>query len=194
MRFPFGSYREERVRNNETNLDFLVKANKNISKKFSIGANLGGNRQISQFNNYEVSAPQLLIPGIYSLNNTRVALVNSVYDGNKVINSLYGAIQLAYNNYLFLDVSARNDWSSALTLPEEPDTLGVTNNSYFYPSASLSAVISDMVRLARWISFGKIRTRIAQVGNDTDPYRFTASYGSLIPGAITPYIALTAHC
>ena len=181
MRFPFGSYREERVRNSETNFDFLVTANKNITKNFSIGANLGGNRQISRFNNYEVSAPQLLIPGIYSLNNTRVALVNSVYDGNKVINSLYGAVQLAYNNYLFLDVTARNDWSSALTLPKGPDTLGVTDNSYFYPSASLSAVISDMVRLPPWISFGKIRTSIAQVGSDTDPYRFSASYGRSDP-------------
>src|SRR5690606_12700568 len=140
-----------------------------------------GNRQISQMNNYEVTAPQLLIPGIYSLNNTRVALVNSVYDGNKVINSLYGAVQFAYNNYLFLDVTARNDWSSALTLPKGADTLGNTVNSYFYPSASLSAIISDMVTLPSWVSFAKVRTSIAQVGNDTDPYRFSLSYGRSNP-------------
>ncbi len=181
QRFPFGSYREERVRNSETNFDFLVSANKNITDKFSIGVNLGGNRQISQMNNYEVTAPQLLIPGIYSLNNTRVALVNSVYDGNKVINSLYGAVQFAYNNYLFLDVTARNDWSSALTLPKGADTLGNTVNSYFYPSASLSAIISDMVTLPSWVSFAKVRTSIAQVGNDTDPYRFSLSYGRSNP-------------
>ena len=181
QRFPFGSYREERVRNSETNFDFLVSANKEISDKFSIGANVGGNRQISKFNNYEVTAPQLLIPGIYSLNNTRVALVNSVYDGDKQINSLYGDIHLAYNNYLFLDVTARNDWSSALTLPKGPDTLGTTDNSYFYPSASLSAVISDMVTLPNWVSFAKVRTSLAQVGNDTDPFRFSSSYGRSDP-------------
>lgn len=181
MRFPFGSYREERVRNSETNFDFLVSANKNISQRFSIGVNLGGNKQISRFNNYEVTAPQLLIPGIYSLNNTRVALVNSVYDGEKKINSLYGAVQLNYNNYLFLDITARNDWSSALTLPRVVDTLGTTDNSYFYPSASLSAVVSDMFTMPTWISFAKLRTSLAQVGNDTDPFRFSSSYGRSDP-------------
>lgn len=181
QRFPFGSYREERVRNSETNFDFLVSANKSVTDKFSVGVNLGGNRQISKFNNYEVTAPQLLIPGIYSLNNTRVALVNSVYDGNKQINSLYGAIQLNYSDFLFLDLTARNDWSSALTLPAGPDTLGTTDNSYFYPSASLSAVITDMFSLPTWVSFGKVRTSIAQVGNDTDPFRFSSSYGRSDP-------------
>jgi len=181
QRFPYGSYREERVRNSETNLDFLFTANKDISDKFSIGANLGGNRQISMMNNFEVTAPQLLIPGIYSFNNSRVALVSASYDGRKVINSLYGAVQMAYNNYLFLDVTARNDWSSALTLPQAVDTLGNTVNSYFYSSASLSAILSDMVKLPSWISFAKLRTSIAQVGNDTDPYRFTSGYGRSDP-------------
>lgn len=181
QRFPFGSYREERVRNSESNFDFLVSANKKISESFGIGVNLGGNSQISKFNNYEVTAPQLLIPGIYSLNNTRVALVNSVYDGNKQINSLYGAVQLTFRDYLFLDLTARNDWSSALTLPKGPDTLGTTDNSYFYPSASLSAVISDMFVMPSWISFAKFRTSLAQVGNDTDPFRFSSSYGRSDP-------------
>ncbi|MGN6493239.1 MAG: SusC/RagA family TonB-linked outer membrane protein [Agriterribacter sp.] len=181
QRFPFGSYREERVRNSETNFDFLLTFNKDITDKFSIGANVGGNKQISKANNFEVTAPQLLIPGIYSFNNSRVALVSSQYDGTKEINSLYGALQFAYNNYLFLDVTARNDWSSALTLPKAVDTLGNTVNSYFYPSASLSAILSDMFTFPDWVSFAKLRTSIAQVGNDTDPYRFSSGYGRSDP-------------
>jgi TonB-linked SusC/RagA family outer membrane protein len=181
QRFPFGSYREERVRNGESNFDFLLSANKDISDKFSLGANFGGNRQSSKMNNLEVTAPQLLIPGIYSFNNTKVALVSSIYDGNKVINSMYGSVQLGFNNYLFLDVTARNDWSTALTLPAAADSLGSTVNSYFYPSASLSAVVTDMFKFPEWVSFGKVRSSLAQVGNDTDPYRFTAGYGRSDP-------------
>ena len=181
QRFPFGSYREERVRNSESNFDFLLSANKEFNEKYSFGFNLGGNRQISKMNNLAVTAPQLLIPGIYSFNNTKVALVSSIYDGNKVINSLYGSAQFGFNNYLFLDVTARNDWSSALTLPAAVDTLGNTVNSYFYPSVSLSGIVSDMLKLPEWVSFGKVRTSLAQVGNDTDPYRFTAGYGRSDP-------------
>ena len=176
QRFPFGSYREERVKNGESNFDFLLNASKEINETFTIGANFGGNRQISKTNNFEVTAPQLLIPGIYSFNNTRVALVSSIDDINKVVNSLYGSVQFGYKNFLFLDVTARNDWSTALTLPAAADSLGQTINSYFYPSASLSAVVSDIFQLPEWVSFGKVRTSLAQVGNDTDPYRFTSGY------------------
>lgn len=176
QRFPFGSYREERVRNGESNFDFLLSANKEFSEDFTFGANVGANRQISNTNNLEVTAPQLLIPGIFSFNNTRIPLVSSIDDINKVINSVYGSVQFGYKNFLFLDVTARNDWSTALTLPMAADSLGQTINSYFYPSASLSAVVSDVVTMPEWVSFGKVRTSLAQVGNDTDPYRFTSGY------------------
>src|SRR5690606_10349896 len=177
MRFPFGSYREERVRNSESNFDFLLSANKEFNDNFSLGVNLGGNRQISKMNNFEVTAPQLPIPDIYSFNNTRVPLVSSIYDGNKIINSLYGSLQMGYKNFIFLDLTARNDWSSALTLPAAVANLGDTDNSYFYPSASLSVMLSDIVQMPSWVSFGKVRSSLAQVGNDTDPYRFTSGYG-----------------
>ncbi|TLU96273.1 SusC/RagA family TonB-linked outer membrane protein [Dyadobacter sediminis] len=191
QRFPFGSYREERVRNGESNFDFLLTANKDFNENFTFGANIGGNHQIATTNNFEVTAPQLLIPGIYSFNNTRVALVSSIQDINKVVNSLYGSVQFGYKNFLFLDVTARNDWSTALTLPAIADSLGQTINSYFYPSASLSAVVSDILPMPEWVSFGKIRTSLAQVGNDTDPYRFTSGYGRSDPWGDYPVYSST---
>lgn len=91
---------------------------------------------------------------------------------NKVINSIYGNASLAYKNMLFAEFTARNDWSS--TLPSE-------NNSYFYPSANFSAVISDMVSMPSFINFAKVRLGAAQVGNDTDPYQLQATYAAQNP-------------
>ena len=77
---------------------------------------------------------------------------------------------------MFLDVSGRNDWSSSLTLPD-----GTGNNSYFYPAANLSAVISEMADMPTAITFLKLRAGYGEVGGDADPYRLTNVYNYLEP-------------
>ncbi|AYB29699.1 SusC/RagA family TonB-linked outer membrane protein [Chryseolinea soli] len=184
QRFPFGQYRENNIVTEERNSDFLLTFNKEIVPSvFTLTASVGGNqlRQKSDF--LEVNAPQLNIPGIYNLTNSRAPLQTTQTDTKKRVNSLYASVQLGYKNMLFLDLSARNDWSSALTLPQELKTLGIgtEDNSYFYSSAALSAVVTDMVQLPEAISFAKVRASIAQVGNDTDPFTFTQSYNPSDP-------------
>src|SRR3546814_8483443 len=76
QRFPFGSYREAKLQNEERNSDFLFSFNKQLSNKLNLSANLGGNNRVVTGNFIDVSTPQLLIPGIYSLSNTRVPLVS----------------------------------------------------------------------------------------------------------------------
>lgn len=176
QRFPFGQYREARVITEERNTDFLLSANKKINSDFTVSGSLGGNqtRQKSDFN--EVNAGQLNIPGIYKLTNNRVPVDVAQTLTEKRVNSLYGAAQVSYKNYLFLELTGRNDWSSALTLPAELKSLGSEKNSFFYSSAALSAVVSDMVKLPSIISFAKVRGSVAQVGNDTDPFTFTQAY------------------
>lgn len=181
QRFPFGQYREVGIVNEERNSDFLLSINKNINSDFDFSATLGGNsmRQVSRFN--ESVAGQLNIPGIYSLNNSRIALVSQQNNVAKKINSLYGSAGVSYKNMLFLDFTGRNDWSSALTLPEDLKTLGTEDNSYFYSSVALSAIISEMITLPRSVSFFKLRASFAQVGNDTDPFAFTQTYSRSDP-------------
>ncbi|MFN3300188.1 MAG: SusC/RagA family TonB-linked outer membrane protein [Sediminibacterium sp.] len=176
QRFPFGQYREARVITEERNTDFLLSANKKINTDFTVSGSFGGNqtRQKSDFN--EVNAGQLNIPGIYKLTNNRVPVDVAQTVTEKRVNSLYGAAQVSYKNYLFLELTGRNDWSSALTLPAELKALGSEKNSFFYSSAALSAVVSDMVKLPSIISFAKVRGSVAQVGNDTDPFTFTQAY------------------
>ncbi len=181
QRFPFGQYRETAIVNEERNTDFLLSANKNINSDFAVSATLGGNqmRQTSRFK--EDVAGQLNIPGIYSLNNSRIALVVEQSNVAKRINSLYGTAGVSYKNKLFLDFTGRNDWSSALTLPENLKAFGSEVNSYFYSSVALSAIMSDIIKMPKAISFFKLRGSFAQVGNDTDPFAFTQTYNRSEP-------------
>jgi len=179
QRFPFGQYREVGIVSEERNSDFLLTFNKEmVPSTFTLTASLGGNQLFQKSEYLEVNAPQLNLPEIYNLTNFRAPLQTAQSDVQKRINSLYASAQLGYKNILFLDLTARNDWSSALTLPQALKDAGIgsADNSYFYSSAALSAVVSDMVTLPEFISFAKIRASVAQVGNDTDAFTFTQSY------------------
>ncbi|MCT4646728.1 MAG: SusC/RagA family TonB-linked outer membrane protein [Carboxylicivirga sp.] len=87
----------------------------------------------------------------------------------KRINSVYSFLNLSYRNFLFLDITGRNDWSS--TLPEK-------NNSYFYPSFSSSFVFSEVTNLPSWISYGKVRIAYAKAATDAEPYRVYPTYST----------------
>ncbi len=163
QRFQKGQYREDKITYNETNLDFIFNYFNSAGKDISFSASFGGNA-MHQINNFHsVSNNQLVIPNVYTFANTDIALTSSLDNREKAINSLYGFGTISWKNLLFLDVTARNDWSS--TLPK-------ANNSYFYPSASLSIIYSELLGIKDnpYFNFGKLRFSLAQVGNDTDPY------------------------
>lgn len=170
QRFKLGSYREEKIFSEERNTDFLLAYAPQSNTDFSYSVSLGGNRLDQRFNLSDVSAPELAVPGIYSLNNSKVAIQSFAFNSQKRINSLYAFSNLGYKDYLFLDLSLRNDWSS--TLPAD-------NNSYLYYSASSSLVFSELLNLDnKSLSFGKLRVGYAQVGNDTNPYQLLANYNA----------------
>jgi len=176
QRFQRGSYREERINFSETNTDFLLNYKRPLGRRFDLNLGLGGNamRQVGRFS--DVIAPELAVPGIFTLSNSRVALqnlTNTPYT-EKRINSLYATGQLGFNNYLYLDLSARNDWSS--TLPSD-------SRSYLYYAANLSAILTDAFKISpnSALSFAKVRFGVAQVGNDTDPYQLATIYNSQTP-------------
>lgn len=169
QRFPKGSYREDIVSFSEQNSDFLLTYSETTKPVWSYSVALGGNQMRQESRYLQTVAPQLLIPEIYNFTNTAVNLQVNQFTSEKRINSLYGFGQIGFKNVLFIDITGRNDWSS---------TLPAKNNSYFYPSATVSAVISDMITLPSSISFLKARVAYAEVGNDTDPYSLTNVYNS----------------
>jgi len=114
----------------------------------------------------------LIVPGLYFIGNSKnLASYSSSITGKKNIYSAYFSIGGSWKDQLYLDITGRNDWSTALVYSN-----GTGNNSYFYPSVSGSWLFSETFKLPSWISFGKLRASWAQVGNDTEAYRINQAY------------------
>lgn len=165
-----GSYREDELSFQETNSEILLSYDGvDYDKDFNVSLKVGGNVMRQSSNTLRANAPQLLIPGIYNLGNSRTGVITDQFEYQKGINSAFGLANFSYKNYLYVDITGRNDWSS--TLPSD-------NNSYFYPSVSVSAIVSDMLDLEpnSSLSFAKLRAAYAEVGGDTNPYRIRNIY------------------
>ena len=157
----FGAFWTGQSKSRELNADFLLKYQRNFGEDFNAIISFGGNHMRQDGSNINSSVEQLLVPDIYNLGNRRVFPKTSNYIYEKELNSLYAFTNIGYKDFLYLDITGRNDWSS---------TLPVDNNSYFYPSATLSAVLNEAINLPSKISFWKVRAGLARVGNDTGPY------------------------
>lgn len=167
VRFPTGGFRADDVSYFENNTDFLLNYRKKPGSVFNISASVGGNRFMQNITYNRNIANALITPGLYNFSNAQSQLPTLFEKYNKEVYSLYAFGDFDYKGLLFLNVTARNDRSS--TLPKG-------NNSFFYPSASLSGIVSDMVHLPSAISYLKLRVSAAQVGRDADPYSINNTY------------------
>jgi len=165
---PFGSYAEDAYTVNEQNTEGIFTYTKKLNDDFSVDALAGFNiRNHSDANNYQ-KAPRLAVPDLYTLTNSRDPLTSSNTLSRLRVYSAYASAQLGYKNYAYLNLTARNDWSS--TLPSN-------NRSYFYPSVNGSLVLSEAFNLkSNTLDFLKIRGGWSEVGNDADPYQLSTVY------------------
>ena len=196
---PAGDYQVENVQMTETNTDFLVSYNKVYDNEFSIGINAGGNIMKQKYSphislNGGLALENLFLPTNAASPLTTNWMIDNIIDKGAIngseaykreTQSLYASAQIGFKSSLFLDLTARNDWSS--TLPSE-------NRSFFYSSAGVTAVLSDMIQLPEAISFAKLRASYAQVGNDAQPNLGTQYYtlqgGGITRDAILPISGL----
>ncbi|MEN7547104.1 SusC/RagA family TonB-linked outer membrane protein [Rapidithrix thailandica] len=170
LKYPKGAYMMQKLYYQEINHDFLLTYNKSIhDHQWYFSFSLGGNRMDRKIRDSAHKAERLNLAKVYNVSNAAAGtLIGTQNNSWKRVNSIYGMAQFAYQNMIFLDVTARNDWSS--TLPLE-------NNAYFYPSVSFSTVFTDLFKIdSRFFSYGKIRANFAQVGNDTGPYQLYNTY------------------
>ncbi len=174
-RFQNGGYAEHNVFFREINTDFLLNYTNQFGDiKFDVS--IGGNRLDQNAFTAQSQTTSLAQPGIFRLSNGASPIEVFEFESNKRINSFYGIAKLGYKNFLFLDITGRNDWSSALATP-----FSVDNTSFFYPSFSSSFIVSQIVDLPKVVSFAKLRASWAQVGNDTNPYQTTGAFVAQTP-------------
>ncbi|MFR3549520.1 MAG: TonB-dependent receptor domain-containing protein [Coprobacter sp.] len=150
----------------EQNIEFMLMGDNRLNDDFRLVYSLGSNIMYQNYEMLSVGVNNLLEKDNWIL-NTGERINSASNDGHKrAMYSAFGSLQLSFREYLSLDLTARNDWSS---------TLPARHYSFFYPSASLSFVATDFFRsidksLPEWMTFAKVRTSFAQVGKDPDPY------------------------
>lgn len=152
----------------EINSELLLRFDKTAGP-FQLSAYAGANRMDYEERLLHTTGLNINTPGIPNISNFKTR-TGDEFLNRKRINSLYGAINIAYRQLLYVDITGRNDWSS---------TLSRAHNSYCYPSVSASLVFSEWMQAHDVLSFGKLRFSVAQTGTDAiDPYQLTLTYGS----------------
>lgn len=154
-------YGETHRQQYEINHELMVQYNEKVDD-ITYAINAGGNmmyRDYERLIGYSVSG--LVLPEFYNLSNSRSPAKAENFRSQKAINSLFASANIGYQSMAFLDVTAREDWSS---------TLPAGNNGYFYYSGTGSFILSEVIK-QDWLSFAKVRLGYAKVGGDTEPYR-----------------------
>jgi TonB-linked SusC/RagA family outer membrane protein len=162
-----GSVAEASWRTSELNTDFMLDIHKRFDFDLSLNAILGHNFNQRDARAQATSVQGLDIPFFYNLSNSASQPTIAESISQRRLVGAYANVDLGYKDLVYLNLTARNDWSS--TLPAD-------NRSFFYPSASLSFIFSELIEKNDILSFGKIRFGIGQTGKDADPYLIYPSF------------------
>ncbi|ACT93936.1 SusC/RagA family TonB-linked outer membrane protein [Dyadobacter fermentans] len=153
----------------ENNYETIASFGKDI-QKISILINAGGNIRYNRTEGtLQATVGGLTTPGYYNIAASKDRPLTANYLFEKQVNSVFANASVGYGDFLFIEGSIRNDWSS---------TLPPSSNSYLYPSVSTSLVFSEFIPANRVLSFGKLRAGYAQVGTDLGAYQTALSYNA----------------
>jgi TonB-linked outer membrane protein, SusC/RagA family/TonB-dependent outer membrane receptor, SusC/RagA subfamily, signature region len=170
-----GYYSKSKSSSITRDMDFLITAYKNkvFDSKLNVRLSVGGEQYYSYSDGLSGSSGLWAYSNLYTIYNYGSAEERTFSESKweKKVNSLYAFFNMSYSDFLFLDVTGRNDWSS---------TLPITNNSYFYPSTTLSFVPTSAFKSMNWgpVNFLKIRASWAKTASDTDPYQLNYTYNT----------------
>jgi len=182
---PLGHVWNDVLTNTEQDYNLIVTIQKDINSDLSFRGIIGGNANQRDFSRNRVEGTGIisdgLNTGLYRLDGTSSQISTADYTSQRRLNGIYGDLSFSYRDFLFLNLAGRNDWSS--TLPQD-------NNNYFYPSASLSFVLSEAVTMPSFLNYAKFRVAASKVGNDANVYQTATNYSIGVPfttsgGAVT---------
>ncbi|WP_420575939.1 SusC/RagA family TonB-linked outer membrane protein [Ekhidna sp.] len=156
-----GSFEDRDIYRREMTYDLFARATYDINSDLVLTALVG--YQVNQINNEQTRAfaSNLIVADLYTPSNA-LSVANTRFESIRRLFGVYTDIGFGYKDYLFLNITGRNDWSS--TLPK-------ANNSFFYPGVSSSFIFSEAFDLPDFISYGKFRASYAIVGSDELPYQ-----------------------
>lgn len=165
---PDGQMEEDHHYNNNLNSDLTINYSKDLFPDFSANITVGHNMFESYYQQLYNQGNGFVIPDFYHMSNTSSQLVRENTERYRTA-ALYADMQFSYKSMLYLGFTGRNEWST---------TLPVSNNSFFFPSASLGFVFTElpMFKESKVFSFGKIRASFAQIANHATPYNTQNTY------------------
>jgi TonB-linked SusC/RagA family outer membrane protein len=166
---PNGSMSDYTSSFSDLNTDFLAGKTFKATNDLSITPNVGASYRRTKSEEYINHGETFSVPFVYNVLNAAVKTVNYI-PSDEEVQSVYGTLELAYKDYLYVTGSGRNDWFSTLASPGQNNKVDV-----FYPSVSGSFVFSQLLS-NNWLSFGKLRAGYAVVGQATSPYQTQLSY------------------
>jgi TonB-linked SusC/RagA family outer membrane protein len=179
---PEGGFTAYSNRRQEVNANARLDFMKSFGD-FNFDASLGAEYNHYDYKYHRVTVPDLIIPDLYSVSNAAAAGTAGLSETHTELQSVFGTANFGFKNWLFLNLSGRNDWSS---------TLPVDNNSYFYPSVSLSWVATDALGIdSKVLSFLKLRASYAEVGGTAGAYSLNGVYTAGDPYNGNPSLTYT---
>lgn len=149
-----GDYREDHRNLFENNTELILNYNYKVKNFLTLSGLAGGNIRSFSYNSAFVSTDYLNVPGVYSFSNSLNPVQANSFAADMRVLSAYASLDASFGKYATVSVTGRVDKSSALP---------VNHNSYFYPSVSLSTVLSDYLKLPEAVSFLKVRGSFASV-------------------------------
>ncbi len=168
---PTGEMTQSKLTYTSFDADFMLGIEKALTEKISTNTIIGANTRTNTFDGLSATGRGFIVIGLEDINNTTLPEPRNSYYKTKT-NSLYGSVEVDYDQFFYLTFTGRNDWFSTLSFPDK-----TTPNNDFYWSLSGSLLLNEAFELPEAINYAKIRASYAQVaGGAQDAYALNLNY------------------